>query len=491
MLNSDERRRQAGHTLLYLLPTVIGSIVPLATLPVLTRILSPAEYGVWGLSTVYASFATGIANFGLTLGYERNYFQHEGSRDRGALLYSVLAFVTATFIAVGAITWIARGWLAAHVIGDQHYGTLLFCGYCGSVVTNVKAYYLIYFRNQEDARAYTWFSIDETILTAVASVALVAWWRLGPLGLVLGQLIAASTVLVAVVVRVGRKLQPSFDRSLLTDALRISVPLTPRIFLGVLGSNFDKYMIGLLASTGGVGIYAIGQRIAMVAFQFMTAIENVFAPQVYKRMFALGAEGGASIGRYLTPFAYLSVGVSLGIALFAAEAISILTPGAYHGAAAVVGLLTVSYTLMFFGKMPQLTYAKKTAITSVLTLVTIAFNVGINLVFVPRWGAVGAAAGTMLAGILSGVVAFAVRQHYYRIEWENGRMIAIFGVLMAGTLIVAGLEAAGAPYVAQLGIKLLSVCAFAGLGVHLGYLSKANVRAVVGGLRGRVGGATS
>ena len=33
--------------------------------------------------------------------------------------------------------------------------------------------------------------------------------------------------------------------------------------------------------------------------------------------------------------------------------------------------------------------------------------------------------------------------------------------------------------------------AFAGLGVHLGYLSKANVRAVVGSMRGRLGGATS
>ena len=41
-------------------------------------------------------------------------------------------------------------------------------------------------------------------------------------------------------------------------------------------------MLGLLSSLGGVGLYDIGQKIANTSFTFMTTIQNVFAPQVYK-----------------------------------------------------------------------------------------------------------------------------------------------------------------------------------------------------------------
>ena len=111
----------------------------------------------------------------------------------------------------------------------------------------------------------------------------VAWMRVGPLGLVLGHLVAGVAILVLVVRRLGAALRPALDGALLADSLRISLPLTPRIFLGVVGSNFDKYLIGLLATVGGVGVYAVGQRISYMAFQYMTAIENVFTPQVYQR----------------------------------------------------------------------------------------------------------------------------------------------------------------------------------------------------------------
>ena len=68
------KEKQIKNSLIYLLPVFIGNLIPLAMLSIFTRILTKEDYGVLGLAQVYAIFASGLANFGLTVGYERNFF---------------------------------------------------------------------------------------------------------------------------------------------------------------------------------------------------------------------------------------------------------------------------------------------------------------------------------------------------------------------------------------------------------------------------------
>ena len=81
------------NTFYYLLPVILSSIIPIITLPIFTRKLSPTEYGILTLSQVYAIFMNGISNFGLIAGFERNYFEYKEITKRTNLLYSIIAFV--------------------------------------------------------------------------------------------------------------------------------------------------------------------------------------------------------------------------------------------------------------------------------------------------------------------------------------------------------------------------------------------------------------
>jgi O-antigen/teichoic acid export membrane protein len=460
------REKQLENSVLYLLPTAVASVIPLITLPVLARILTPEEFGTWALATVYGVFASGVANLGLTVGYERNFFQHSPPVERAALLYSVVGFVLFAATVTGVVTWVLRDQISQFVIGDMSHGLLVFWAFCANAVVGVKGYYLLYFKNTEDARRYVWYSIDDTVLAAVASLALVAWLKIGPIGLVIGQFVASTIVLAAVGRHVGRILKPAYDWPILRDALKISLPLTPRIFLGVVGNNFDKYLLGLLSTMGGVGVYTIGQRFAYVVFQYMTALGNVYTPEVYRRMFGQDETTRVSIGRYLTPFAYASTAVALVMGLFAEEALWLLMPNAYAGAVPVISLLSLSYALMFFGKIPQLTFARKTYLASVLAIVSIALGIGINVLTVPRWGALGAAAGTLTAGALTGLLSFVLGQRYFRIRWESGKMLATFGLLFASTFLIVVLRGRGAPYSLLAAAKLSAIAAYVVLGVR-------------------------
>jgi len=298
---------------------------------------------------------------------------------------------------------------------------------------------------------------------------------MGIIGLVWGQLLASLIIFTILSIKFARSLPVSFDGKALKESLKLSLPLTPRIFFGIIGSQFDKYMIGLLNTVGGVGIYNIGQKISNIIFTIMTAIQNVFGPQVYMRMFEQGEEGKKSIGRYLTPFLYCSISIGLLISLFSEEIITVLTPKSYHGAIDVVIILSMLYGTYFFGKQPQLIYAKKTIITSTLTLVSIGLNILINIPFITKWGVLGAAWGTFLAGLISGIISFVVSQHYYEIKWEYGKIFAIFLVFFGSSLTIILLKNFGIAYWIGAIVKLISLVSYVYLGIMFNILTKQNL----------------
>lgn len=470
------KSRSLKNGLLYIVPFLVGSVLPIVTLPIFTRVLTIDDYGIYALTVVYAVFVTGIANFGLTIGYERNFFDNAGDKNKtAALLFSSLSFVICVTLFLGVVTFLFRGTISKWIMGSEKYGHLLVWSFFATAITSLKTYFLTYFKNTENAKSYVWFTIDENLLNVLFSLFFVVYLRLGVLGLIFGQLIAGSIVFVLLAYKFARMLPFVFSMILLKDSLKLSIPLTPRIFFGIIGTQFDKYMIGLLNTVGGVGVFSLGQKIANIVFTFMTAIQNVFSPQVYKRMFEMDERsGGEAIGKYLTPFIYISIAGGMFVSLFSEEIIVILTPPSYHDAINVVSLLSLLYGTYFFGKQPQLLYAKKTGIISILTLTGIVLNVIINIPFIKVWGFIGAAYGTLLAGILSGAISFWFSQKYYYIKWEASKLILIYSSFFLFTFATILLRNFEINYQFRLMFKFAFTILYGFLGFKFDILTKQN-----------------
>jgi O-antigen/teichoic acid export membrane protein len=468
------KEAQIKNSFMYLISVVVSSVLPVITLPIFTRILTIEDFGVLALAYVYAIFVTGISNFGLSGIYNRNFFHYKDEKTSSALLYSTLLFVSSTFLILAVGTYLFKANLSEWIIGSREYSDLLFWAFCSSGVINLKTYYLSYFRNNENAKSFVWYTINDNVLAVSFSLCLVVGLRVGVIGLVWGPLLSSLIILSILAVKFFRFLPPSLSWPVLKSSLKLSYPMTPSIFFKVVSNQFDKYMIGLLASVGGVGIYSIAQRVAYLVFTYMTAIQNVFMPQVYKKMFSLGKRGGEAVGHYLTPFLYLSIAIALLISLFAEEAIWILAPKPYHGAIDIVIILSMFYGSMFFGKQPQLIFSKKVFLSSLLTILGICLNVVLNIPFIMKWGAIGAAWATLIAGLISGGVFFLVSQHYYKIKWEYRKIATAFLIFYASSILMILLRQFGVVYELRLFIKCVSLALYFNLGVSLKIVTMEN-----------------
>ena len=152
------------------------------------------------------------------------------------------------FLSFGLLTYLFKFKLSQWIIGSPAHANVLFWSYCTTGIVGLKTYYLTYFKNTENAKVFVKYTIDESILGVLFSLFMVAYLRVGVIGLVLGQLFASLIIFTILSLKFTRFLSVSFDRNALRDSLKLSLPLTPRIFFGVIGSQFDKYMIGLLLS---------------------------------------------------------------------------------------------------------------------------------------------------------------------------------------------------------------------------------------------------
>jgi len=475
------KEQQVENSFIYMLPLFVSGIFPFVTMPILTRILTKEDYGILALAQIYAILVVGFANFGMSASYDRNFFKYKNDKIKSAqLLYSTLFFVILNFVFLASLTFFFRNTFAKLIIRDAQYGNLLFVALCAQFSITVSYYYYSYFKNSELAKKFTAYTIAQNIINVVLSLFMVAYLKTGVIGIVYAQLLSGLIIFSAQSYKFLIMLKPSLDKSILLESIKISYPLTPTIFFGVIGTQFDKYMIGLLATVGGVGIYSIGQKVASVSFTFMTAIQNVFSPQVYKRMFDLKEKGGESVGTYLTPFVYVSTALALILAIFSEEIISILTPVSYHGAIDVVTVLAMYYGFLFFGKISpmQLIYSKKTYMCSLLSTVSIGFNVALNILFIMKWGAVGAAWGTFLAALISGSVYFIVAQRYYLIKWEYLKVGSVFFIFFISALLMLVLRNADINYIIRLMLKGSVMGIYIYIGIKFNILTMDRYRSI-------------
>ena len=414
----------------YAILYIFKSLLPLLVLPIFTKYINIQDFGIYALSLFYGTFFSGVANLGLTSVFERNFFEIKQT-ERKKLLWNILLFVFFLTLLLALITFWSKGLIADLLFYNDKIEEYLLVAFLFQSFKTMNSYFLIYFKNDENGKTFTFFSILETILSIGLAYILVVKFSMGLYGFILGQAVGVIILFFSSFVFLLYPFKYPIDIEQLKYQLFLSLPLTPRIFIGAINTQFDRYMLGILGSLGGVGLFDIGQRIANTSFVFMTTLQNIYSPEVYKRFFSKNLTITKSIGSYLTPFFYISILFCLVLGLFSREILILLTPKEFHKASSIITVLCILYGFYFFGKQPQLLYAKKTKLITVLSLISIIINIGFNIPMIKTFGVMGAVWATTLAGIISSATNFYFGQKYSPIYYEKVIIFIIIYLLIS------------------------------------------------------------
>jgi O-antigen/teichoic acid export membrane protein len=470
-----------GKAAFYMLPTVVNMALPFATLPIMTRWLTPDDYGVLGLGQVVAGTFAGLAGLGVQVGVQRNFFKYEADPLRLArVMHSGLAVAFGGIFLLGLLLVLYRDRISMLLFGVPDWGALCVAMAATSSLGLLASIHLGYLRNRERARSYMVYEVAGVVGEVGSAVALVTA-GFGVWGIVFGALGTKILLVVMLWVRLARELPPGLDMRLAGEVLAVGLPLLPRVLVGSVDNGVDRVLVNWLRSLGQAGLFGIANRVGHSVFAMSTSLENVYIPHVYRLLFREEREAaGRAIGCYLTPYFYASILIAALPVLFLEEALFVLVTPAFYEVKYIGAILATYYGQMFFSKVAgaQLIYVKKTWYATPMAALRLAIHLMFAVLLISHFGVLGAAFSLLATGIVVDSLAFAVAQREYPIRYDFRVVVPLIALLYGclAWVLIAGLG--GAPY----GVRLVGKLAL--LAVLLAYGGQW-LRPVVAELRGR------
>lgn len=410
---------------------IFRQAIPIFSIPIFTRILSVEQFGIYALSIFFGTFISGISNFGLLTVFQRNFFEYNKKSDVKDLLFSIIVFIS-LILSIILILFNFIGESLSNLIFQKKIGiNILILSSLLMGLKSLNQLFYTFYKNNLEGKLYSLISIVESILTLIIPLSILIFFQKSIESYIIGFLISYSIIFIIFYLKTFKSMSPKFNLFELKKSLKLSLPLTSTIFFGIINTQFDRYILGILNNLTGIGLYDIGQKIANTSFSFMTILQNIFEPEIYKKMFSNNVKEINQIGNYLLPYFFLSSVFCFFLMMFSNEIVYIFLPIEYEKSSMIISILSFLYLIYFFGKIPQLLFMKKTTHISILSISSIISNILLNIYFINIYGMIGAAYGTLISGILITILRFHFSQKYFYINWDWKYL----GILTVGVLI--------------------------------------------------------
>lgn len=421
----------------YALSAVITPLLTLALAPFLTRTLTPTDYGILTLLNTLLSLLCGITQVGLGSAFFRAYsYDYVEERDK----HDVVATVTMMLFLISLLALIIVIMLAPFsaelLFGHKSFSGLI--AIMGGVlfVENLTIPGLSWLRAENRALLYSLLAMGNVLMTLIATVALVGILHQGVAGALIaigiGQCSVAVCTIPVILYRVGTRMRVDVVRNL----LGFGVPLVFGFVSYWILQLSDRYLLSRFASLAEAAKYAVAYTLGSA---LAAVIIGPFSLAWPSTMFAIakGKEAAKTFQLVFRWFGLFLLFMAFCLSFIGVFALHLLFSPIYYVVAPVIPIIATS--IVFYGIyhifMVGPNIKRQPWVNGVCTTSAAIVNLLLNLVLIPRYGALGAALSTLIAYVALAVVAYHINQRMYPVAFELER----FGcALFIGVVIYAG-----------------------------------------------------
>ena len=427
--------RLAKHSAIYGLGAVVSRLIGVFLLPVVTRYLTRAELGAVDTLIALSIVLVIVFRAGISMAFFRYYFDAEDDAGRTRVVrtsfwYTMAAATTALLLGCLLAPQISEWLFSTHSHADlvRAAFVLLWAQMNYEQLTSL-------FRVEERSVAFVAATLANVLITVGSTILLVAVWDKGALGVLVGNFTGTLVVYFVLLAYRRYQLGLEFDRPLFRQMQRFGLPLVPS-GLAIWAIDFaDRFFLLKLKNAAEVGLYSVGVRISTAILLLLIALRTAWPAFAYS--IKEDDEAKRTYAFVLTYVLFVSSWVALTLSLLAPWLVRLLTTPAFYGGARVVPLLVfgatafIGFNVMSIG----IGRAKATQFNWVVTGAAAVVAVGLNLILIPPYGMMGAAASTLVAYtvMLFGMTVRA--QQVFPVPYQWRRLATVVGAAVALTVV--------------------------------------------------------
>jgi len=207
----------------------------------------------------------------------------------------------------------------------------------------------------------------------------------------------------------------------LKNSLGLGVPVMFTAAIGIIINYSDRLIMGKYLEMDIIGIYSLAYTGGMVLSVFYTSFNETWRPMFYNLMDSKKKNKNELIKKIMTNFTIALAGLSLVGELFGKELIILVLPEEYLGAARFLPYILVAMVLagMNFFSSNFIIYFKENYVTPIFMTFAAVINIIINIMLIPKYGALIAAISTIISFAVLGFIEIVFVKLRYKIDYVS------------------------------------------------------------------------
>lgn len=411
---------------LYLLGNLFDKAISFVTVPVFTRLMTTAEYGIVSTYSSFVSIISVIIGLELSGTIRNAYVDFHNEYEKyisSVFVLSLVSFLLFSGVSIMLnlkFSFVAMPMLICCFLQAFNNGKI------NSIVSK--------FMMEENAIMRTFFQVFPNLCAAIISVIFVCnmtsnkeYGRIIPMCIV--ATIFGGGVFFWYLIHKREFINLHYWKY----GLAISIPL---IFHGLsvnILSSSDRMILTAFCNASETGVYSVVYNFGMLATVITASLEGVWIPFFTKQMI----NGNKMVINEVSQ-QYVKICTFLFCALIVVgpEILIIFASKKYiNGISLIVPIVLASYFQFLYSLAVNLEfYYKRTKIIAFNTMLAAGINFMLNLILIPRYGALAAALTTVIAYVVSFLSHFSYCKRIDR-ELFPIKMYK-FSVLMLGIVVI-------------------------------------------------------
>lgn len=429
----------------YQASSVVAAALALVTLPLYTRALTRADFGVAETLLTFIILASILLRLGLGEAFVRFHFQTPpDQRDRLArtTAAAVLLVTTATALLAAALA----GPLSALVLGFEDAGLMRIAVLGLWAFANLEIAYAL-LRVDERRRAYLTASLCNVVLTVALTVTLVVVLDGGARGYLAGNYGASAAVLVALWWNLRGRIgwRPGQPRVPLRPLLRFGLPTVPADATVFALNVLDRAYLLRAQSAAAAGLFALSVKLAAAVILAVRGFQLAWPPLAY----SIGddRQAGRFYAAVTTWYVVVTGFVVAGLTLLGPWVVRLLAAPEYFPAHEALPWVALGWAMygLFLVLVTIGGRAGVTTRTFPAALAGVAVNALGLVALVEPLGIAGAGIALVAAYGVMLVVLHLLTRGLFAVPFEWGRLAHAVGLL-------AGASVAGALLLPEAGV---------------------------------------
>jgi O-antigen/teichoic acid export membrane protein len=443
------------------LTQLVGAFCGFLVLPIITKQLGAENYGIWTQLMVSMGLICPVAILNLPWALIRFL---AGEKDKKEIRDGVWS-VSTTVLALSAVLSLFLILFSGPV--SRFFGSPpIFIWFLAAIIIFEflnQTFYNI-FRAFQQIKKYCFFAIFQKLgETGLIISAIVL--KYGLTGVFVAAL--ASRIIIFLIMgffivkEIGLK-TPHFLR--MKEYLKFSLPTVPDSFSMWAVQSSDRYLVGFFLGAAFVGYYSSAYTIGLFVINFLVSPFSFLLPALLSKLYdEKKMDNVRTYLRYsLKYFLAIAIPSVFGLTVLSRQILTIVTTVKFAEIGYTV-MPIIAISMLFMGSNAIIAQIigliKKTKVSAVISMVAALLNFLLNLIFIPKFGIIGAAITTLIAYafIFFAIWIYSFRYFKFQIDWQFIVKSLIASSLMS--LVVAWLNPIGIPKtITAIGVGILIYC---------------------------------